>query len=305
MAIVIPQKNIFNYDFNILVDNYIEKVEIAQDSVIGYEPIKYTFAYSNNAWTSNDINILGQTTKNVSTNSGSITYTRVAFQFSMNYTVYGSNPFSTIRDMEMNLSNASTTISERIDYINSLGLDSYQAIKDFGNGIFYFKEEIDYFNGNGILYIKTKEVVDGTTINYTNCEFTINVSEGKAYEDSEEQINTTDIYTLPYVDLFHVSNYIYNESLGYPRIKKVIQENIINNYNKGKMTLNIETRYTNFKDDEGNDINNGKPYLIRVGDIVKPEMTNKFSNFEYEYIVTSVEYEYNGSDKVYLKLLQR
>lgn len=91
---------------------------------------------------------------------------------------------------------------------------------------------------------------------------------------------------------------------GTNKIFDVIAPNIVGKYNKGKMTLEIETRYTKFKDHNGNNVNEGKPYLIKVGDIVKPEMNDRFKDFQYEYIVTSSEYEYNGSDKVYLKLLQ-
>lgn len=96
---------------------------------------------------------------------------------------------------------------------------------------------------------------------------------------------------------------IYNGD-GTNKIFDLISKNIVDNYQNGRMTLEIETRYTTFKDSDGNAINNGNNYLIKAGDVVKPEMTNKFKNFEYEYVVTSAEYEYDGSDKLYLKLLQ-
>lgn len=111
--------------------------------------------------------------------------------------------------------------------------------------------------------------------------------------------NNKEIFSLSKTNF--LNDYIFSEG---NMLLSNIMDNIINNYNKGKMTLEIETRYTTFKDTNGNYINNGKPYLIKVGDVVKPEMTNKFKNFQYEYLVTSAEYEYNGSDKLYLKLLQ-
>lgn len=347
MAIVIPQKDIFNYNFNILKNNDINKVSINQIDSYNFKKVDIGRIYD-------DYKYLSTYTakfENPLLSVPSQNERKSAFKRSS-----GSQRVSPSEDTDP--ADLKPLDDEYFVFRSTLQLDDTFS-KDFPKKLSGVVAEAPYFvvagdAPNTILRQGTDtqnlsiEYMETRLFDYND---TSNISDGSLGKIKINPQLTNDykmeficyilIKRLTFPELFRESKVEYNIKLEYD-VKSVtttytygtnelnnelkieanplfsrynsinntpifdtIAENIVSNYQKGKMTLEIETRYTTFKNEDGSYINEGKPYLIKVGDVVKPQMTSKFSNFEYEYIVTSAEYEYDGSDKVYLKLLQK
>lgn len=333
MAIIIPKDKIYNYSFNILKNNYIDRVFTNITNEYNYEPITINLSY-NNDWSVESSNVI-----NISISKYSETHTMATYDEGTLYNFYSSisGNFYLRDDKYINdIEKLIETIDIQMDFdkeypFNISQSESIQKI--LVSNIGSYPTEFDSFTGIGIMAFENNMNYDEASKQY-NIKFRLLLLNKSSMdllwdfkvrlaktctikitpEKNEESLNY--IYTNKNNDfsnfefagssMFHKGNGLTNESqsdVGIP-LYEVICKDIAEKYDNGRMTLEIETRYTTFKDSDGNDINNGNNYLIKVGDVVKPEMTNKFKNFQYEYIVTSAEYEYNGSDKLYLKLLQ-
>lgn len=344
MAIIIPKGDIFNYDFNILSNNSIKNVTTSYNDYVNWKPTVVTMDRGGTPVTdwptlfySTDSKLIfrySPSSSNVNSkrqdktfSDGNRTETKRSFDM-FGYISYTNEFMGLDYIIENNIDSITDTVVYSIqDWATGNWTHSQTKTYDFviyyrdnvpiaGNPLpdrsfdqdyyiilpknqgsasspqidFYISVPNDYWKWEGYEQ-GSYEIVESHTI-------TINLKPHYINRGTTSN-NKKEVFSLPTTSFLNTYTFVD----GYMFLSK-ITSNIIDNYNKGKMTLEIETRYTVFKDSDGNYVNDGKPYLIKVGDVVKPEMTNRFKDFQYEYVVTSAEYEYNGSDKLYLKLLQ-
>ena len=342
MAIVIPQKDIFNYEFNILNNNSIKKVSISINNFYNWG--QETFTADRNGYnytdfptyfySSDDRLVLQESTRTTNTSQKTVyfgektraeTKQRFAVQGYFDYRNIVVALDSTIEGNILKVTDYMTYSIQNQEtgqwthgHTKEIELPIYYAdnlpngVADIGfdmEGSITFQKTLGSFP-----YLKALLILpsyDWKWENYEKCLMTEVTSHALTIELNPHyknvKLSTTgsqddpfELKETPFIN-YQTSTNAYGGGTTFDNIF----QNIIEQYKNGKMTLEIETRYTKFKNEDGSYVNEGKPYLIKVGDVVKPQMASKFSNFEYEYIVTSVEYEYDGSDKVYLKLLQR
>lgn len=344
MAIVIPKSNIFNYNFNILNNNSIKNVTASFDDYVNWKPTTVTMDRGGTPVTdfpslfySSDPKFVFRYTPSLSNvyskqqtktfDSGSRNETKRSFDM-FGYISY-TNEFV---GLDYIIENNIDSITDTVVYSSqdmTTGSWTHNLTKTYDFTIYYrdtvpisgnplpdrsFDQDyyiilpknqrnstsprIDFYISVPNQFWKWEGYEQGYYETVVSHTITLNLKPHYIKRELKNN-NKKELFSLPTTSFLNSYTFA-NNTMFFSEITR----NIIGNYDKGKMTLEIETRYSTFKDSDGNDINNGKPYLIKVGDIVRPEMTNKFKYFQYEYIVTSSEYEYNGSDKVYLKLLQ-
>ena len=338
MAIIIPKSKIHNYNFNILQNNYIDSVKLNVKSAYNYEPLVINATsnslgnWSADSWSDNIANVNITRTAGVASsvinftyqneNDGYKTYDPITLDIQLSTELIDINNINDLIDNivikitynngDVEYQNANFSYAENVQQFKKILSPENLGLFVFNNSLYFPSQgrQFGYWYVYGLMLRRIDQDNGGSTVNLIkyaqNVTITINLkqyNESSDYNYSDSDGNNN--FELSYSSMF--DNRVGFEGTGYwieTPIYESIGENIVENYKNGKMTMEIETRYTTFKDDEDNDVNNGNPYLIKVGDIVKPEMLDKFKDFEYEYIVTSSEYEYDGSDKVYLKLLQ-
>ena len=323
MEIVIPKANIYNYNFNILENNFIESATISYKNYLNWNNNIYLeiFNSSGEFYTNQDnVTITQEGILNYTFEDGEYTFCKIMGKIDLNNIVY---PFS--NNLENNIDYISDITFYDISKSNSSIIENnikfqenvYLEFVDNAHNVEFLEPDKDkicvmqisknmtenkeiHFNMTAITSFKNNATgnINFYKSHYLKFKF-IPTFEEKTYTIGTAQ---DDIYKVEFSS-FNNDYTRYNKQLTNPQYYSVLK-NIRDNYKNGKMTMEIETRYTTFKDSNGNYINDGKPYLIKVGDIVRPEMTDKFKNFNHKYVVTSAKYEYNGSDKLYLKLLQ-
>jgi hypothetical protein len=339
MAIVIPQENIFNYEFNILNNNAIKKVSIPINNFYNWKVetftadrngIDYT-TFPSYFYSSDDRFVFYDSTQTLNTSQRTVYFgekTRAATKqrFSVKgYFDYRNIVVALDSKIEDNILKVTDNITYSIQN-QQTGVWTHGHTKEIELPI-YYNDNLPNGVADPGFDVEGSVTFEKNLGSFAYLKFSITLPSYEWYwEDYEKsfmievishsitielkphykqiKLSTTGSKDDPF-ELKESPFINFSTSTDSQSLYDAIFENIIEQYKNSKMTLEIETRYTTFKNEDGSYANEGKPYLIKVGDVVKPQMTSKFSNFEYEYIVTSVEYEYDGSDKVYLKLLQK
>lgn len=311
MEIKIPKSKIFDYSYNVLRDNYINKLYINEQDAYNFLPIHFEIqtgvvgdydvtTSSNVVLEIKDINEQDMVTDEYN-NTYYVNYGYIQLP-STEYYNYGTL-LNDINSIKTSFYYDITSIFVNLELEVSISKEYREVQITVGEnkcGQIIFNPDI---SSDGKLYFKIAYIFlyNDNLVNQSEYDIYLNyslVENTYIYQLSED---SNDKYSLQSNSFFDKLN---RDKTSSQTIFEYIASDIAKDYEFGIMELQLETRVGIFNYEDGTLVNNGEPYLIKVGDIIKPEFPNRLSMYEKTFMVTSVEYSYDGIDKVIIKSVE-